>query len=1226
MLTTRTEAQRQNTVIGRITLKETGAGIPNLVVAVYDHDPGTRPEEDFSAPNRAAAISPMPQSLFPGDSLGSVISGVDGSFSLNYDDAEFRIANTTEKRPDLRLMVLGPEDADSDGPPVVLFSSKLLRVNSGRIESYSIRLTTRQLMEAQIPLPLKQEDEDNTERKISLYKKEKESALKLTSGYMGVNNELLETERAEYEKLKSDIRKKLLANNKTNGPEKYLVRDGENVADKQAAAIKDGVDKINFAFTEENNGQPNKGVPVYFFLDQADRDYLAQNFELVNGAYTLSEEQIKPILSKMRASGDFVNLVHNNPILKYCREKTTDEKCAEGLLDNSDSHSDNGNNHEDAEPDNTVAPEDIPKFVGNLLQQSHDHQQDISLKRPAPGDVQQSVDKFQLGKGPAETAAFHDFHILHVAFNHVWQQLLDQELVALGATAESIAKKSGKSIQADSNLPPTEPENYLPPDEKTISTIPPEVLANFDISLQEWKELDETYRTKLRDIGIKIEMAQLGYVWQAEHLFHQLPSPLPSPPIKIPEGYKKVSSHIAENYSQKLLEQGERIIEIVRGDNVFSYHRILAELDQALKSKYLFTVFGVDIDTKAVNFGLLNTYRQKWEPLAYQVGNLVKTIPLSPKEERKYSVKTVFTRKRADKEARKNNTSLTQEQNTTSRAEAEIVRKANTKTNFSLTTEGGFDLGFYDGTATTSFGYEAGKESQESKKDFREAVLKAAQEFKEERSVEITTEETYNAEYSESGTIVNPNDELAVTYLFYELEKRFRISEQIYRVMPVVLVAQEMPEPHAINETWIISNYWILNRFLLDDSYRPALQYLAAKNVGDDFAIRELRKNLRTQRQMVNALRLEFASVSVEAKSRYAALERAITNRIAEEEADRADSGFFNKIDDFFGGNGDDPEAAKARELAAKEAHEYAVERAEKVSAALQREVNALHQLTAEYNRAMRDHLDKKTMASALKMHIKNNIFYYMQAIWSMEPPDQRYLRHVKTMAPYLEAESTQYTISLEPTEDIFAIFRPEGAQKHQAWIKTQIKGEATEKPLVEIADLDRPLGYKGNYMIFPLKHHNALTELMAMPFVDAAFGAMDPDELSNISLEDYSRFICCLKEHLPAEEFEAMKPTLKKWLEALLANPLRNGDEVVIPSNSLYIEMLTSAHTLLENFKLRHREWDVYKVQAEVRKMEMENIRLAARLLQGELEDPDVEKRVVVEKNGANTNININE
>ncbi len=37
-------------------------------------------------------------------------------------------------------------------------------------------------------------------------------------------------------------------------------------------------------------------------------------------------------------------------------------------------------------------------------------------------------------------------------------------------------------------------------------------------------------------------------------------------------------------------------------------------------------------------------------------------------------------------------------------------------------------------------------------------------------------------------------------------------------------------------------------------------------------------------------------------------------------------------------------------------------------------------------------------------------------------------------------------------------------------------------------------------------------------------------------------------------------------------------------------------------------------KVQAEVRHAELENIRLAARALEGKLEDPDIEKKIVIE------------
>ena len=182
---------------------------------------------------------------------------------------------------------------------------------------------------------------------------------------------------------------------------------------------------------------------------------------------------------------------------------------------------------------------------------------------------------------------------------------------------------------------------------------------------------------------------------------------------------------------------------------------------------------------------------------------------------------------------------------------------------------------------------------------------------------------------------------------------------------------------------------------------------------------------------------------------------------------------------------------------------------------------------------------------------------------------------------------------------------------------------DITDKQLVEVADLDTILGFKGNYMIFPLKEHNALTELMAAPYIDDAFGAMDPDELSNINLEEYSRYICCLHKNDP-EEYERLKPVLRKWLERLLADPLRNGDEIIVPTNSLFIEMLPSDKSLLEDFKLKHRAWDVKKVQAETREMELENLRLAARLLEGQLDDPDVEKKIIVNGNGVNTSIDI--
>jgi hypothetical protein len=70
----------------------------------------------------------------------------------------------------------------------------------------------------------------------------------------------------------------------------------------------------------------------------------------------------------------------------------------------------------------------------------------------------------------------------------------------------------------------------------------------------------------------------------------------------------------------------------------------------------------------------------------------------------------------------------------------------------------------------------------------------------------------------------------------------------------------------------------------------------------------------------------------------------------------------------------------------------------------------------------------------------------------------------------------------------------------------------------------------------------------------------------------------------------------------------------VIVPSDALYIEALPGTHPLLEDFKLIHRAIDVKRAQAEARKAELENLRLAARVSQQRLGDPDVDKLVLVE------------
>ena len=78
--------------------------------------------------------------------------------------------------------------------------------------------------------------------------------------------------------------------------------------------------------------------------------------------------------------------------------------------------------------------------------------------------------------------------------------------------------------------------------------------------------------------------------------------------------------------------------------------RLLTRLEKLIAEKYAFDVFAKD----SINFGIMVTYRQTWEPQQYQVGDLVKTIPLAPKEIRRYTTRAVTKKTRAVKELEDN--------------------------------------------------------------------------------------------------------------------------------------------------------------------------------------------------------------------------------------------------------------------------------------------------------------------------------------------------------------------------------------------------------------------------------------------------------------------------------------------------------------------------------------------------------------------------------------------
>jgi hypothetical protein len=661
--------------------------------------------------------------------------------------------------------------------------------------------------------------------------------------------------------------------------------------------------------------------------------------------------------------------------------------------------------------------------------------------------------------------------------------------------------------------------------------------------------------------------------------------------------------------------------------------RILTELKTRALSQYPARYFAANRQECSVNFGLLVTYAQRWSPTAYQVGDLLKSIPLAPKETRKYSKKIVIKEKRARKEVESNLTSQKSETQSTSRGDAEIVQKALQKTNFSTTVSGAFQVGVYNVSGSATLTADAQNDSAETKKSFHEAVVKAASEYRNEMKVELETESTYESEFQESGEITNPNDELTVTYLFYELQRRYRVAERLHRLTSVVLVAQEMPQPSEIDEDWLIAHRWILNRVLLDDVFRQPLAYVAESMVAEEHALTELKRALVAERRLVDDLKGDVVESRTLTDSRYAALQRSMERNASATQRSSDNGGLAGFVKQFtgeaaveslagrlFGSDNESPEAARVREAATRDAYEREMERLRDLEGRLAQENNALAVATKEYTNRLLVHLGNVVRVTELINHVKDNVLYYMQAIWLHEPPDQRWIRLKDVQVPDLSASPRSVTLGLSPLT---------GALGNVAHLQTRsyafgarcgtrpVDGRLPTVPLIEVADLDELLGFKANYMIFALNKPNPITSFMMTPYVERAaggFGITDPDDLGNISLDEFGDYVCCLRKKLSADEFASLRDTLEAQLATLLQSPLRDDEEIVVPLDAMYIEALPGTHPILENFKLLHRQIDAADAQENLRLKKMEKLRYLQRLLGDELEDPSVAGHYVFE------------
>lgn len=319
----------------------------------------------------------------------------------------------------------------------------------------------------------------------------------------------------------------------------------------------------------------------------------------------------------------------------------------------------------------------------------------------------------------------------------------------------------------------------------------------------------------------------------------------------------------------------------------------------------------------------------------------------------------------------------------------------------------------------------------------------------------------------------------------------------------------------------------------------------------------------------------------------------------------------------------DMPEVGDSRLDAIKEAIQRTVDEERDLLMRIEREVTALNELTETYAKALAENYNHRMQVLRLRTHVKQNILYYMQAIWSHEPPDQRYLRLHEVPVPTF-ADNTTYTFTpgFQPLSGNLSAYAHRRLPLDGV-IPCRVFGVMVDpifrpldtKPLAQMADLDNLLGYFGNYMIFALKESNPLTDFMMEPYIVLGFDELtDPDDIGNWTLEEFAEYVIKLKERLTEEQFSEVRVELKAQYERLITNPRRNGEEIIIPTGSLFIEALPATASLLERFKAIHRAIDVKLAQANVRQAEIEALRLADRLLHDERTDPSIEKKVIIQ------------
>ena len=384
--------------------------------------------------------------------------------------------------------------------------------------------------------------------------------------------------------------------------------------------------------------------------------------------------------------------------------------------------------------------------------------------------------------------------------------------------------------------------------------------------------------------------------------------------------------------------------------------------------KYDFSVFA----PQSTNLGLRLVYRQEWRLLGVQRGEVVRTLPLGPRQTEKVSTRVVRrTRTQRTVESVRAVESTT-EVTDTSKDSTDVVQETTETSGWKVEGGGSVGVSGMGVEASGSMNEEVSAKVGTTNSFLLESVQKTANKIRMESKVQVSTEGETTFESTSASEIQNPNDEIPVTYVYSKLQRQYEVFTHLNEVNTVVFVAERVPTESELKQ-WIKDHDWIIARVLLDDSFRDALSAL-------------------NQDVPQPAIEDPFVALFTDAMGHMTAADGTL-----------------------------DILAANTSSLSLQQAD---------LTQEIQRSVQQVRKERDERDRSIALH-EQKTLR--LLEHVRRNLLHYCRAVWSQEDANQRMLRYrragieVPTAWEFVVADAAVElaTLAADPSLLMDGTFRP---------------------------------------------------------------------------------------------------------------------------------------------------------------------------------------------------------